>query len=133
MKDDQATIGALRAQVKRFIDERDWDQFHHPKDVAISLSLEAAELLEHFQWEAPRPVPVLRKDADLIAEVSDELADILHYVLTFANVLDIDLAQALERKMAKNAKKYPIAASKGNPIKYSRLARNHQTLTDDEI
>lgn len=136
MRDDTTTtLAELREDIGRFIREREWEPFHHPKDLAISLSLEAAELLEHFQWDEPRPVEQLRKNGELVADVSDELADILHYVLNFANVLEIDLSAALQAKMAKNEEKYPAAASRGKRFHdhHARLKRGKRTLSDDEI
>lgn len=133
MKDATTTVGELRENVRAFIAEREWEPFHHPKDLAISVTLEAAELLEHFQWEEKRPLSALRKDAALVSELSDELADILHYLITFANVMDIDIAQALERKMRKNAEKYPVALSRGGATKYTHLQRAGPVLADEEI
>jgi dCTP diphosphatase len=134
MQDESATIAQLKSAVERFIKEREWESFHHPKDLAISLSLEAAELLEHFQWDEPRPVEALRKDGELCRQVADELADILHYVLNFSSVLQIDLAKALQQKMEQNAQKYPVEASRGKRFRahHGRL-RRERTLTDDEI
>ncbi|MDA8130262.1 MAG: nucleotide pyrophosphohydrolase [Elusimicrobia bacterium] len=109
----------LTRAVLKFRDERDWKQFHNPKDVSISLALEAAELLEHFQWKTPAQVK-----AHLKAEkenVSDELADVLYWVLVLAHDLGIDLGLAVERKLVKNAKKYPVAKSRGRSAKYDRL------------
>lgn len=134
MRDDAVTLAELKRAVERFIAEREWEGFHHPKDLAISLSLEAAELLEHFQWEAPRRVEDLRRDGRLVREVSDELADMLHYLLNFASVMKIDLAAALADKMARNAEKYPVEASRGARFRnhHARL-KQEPTLTDEEI
>lgn len=136
MRDDKTTtVAELRQDIERFIREREWEPFHHPKDLAISLSLEAAELLEHFQWDEPRPVEQLRKNGRLVADVSDELADILHYVLNFANVLEIDLSAALQAKMEKNEGKYPVDSSRGKRFHahHERIRRDKRTLTDDEL
>jgi dCTP diphosphatase len=134
MRDETATLAELKAAVEKFIHEREWEGFHHPKDLAISLSLEAAELLEHFQWEAPRRVEDLRRDGPLVRQVSDELSDMLHYILNFASVLKIDLAAAFAEKMAKNAEKYPIEASRGARFhNHHRRIREAPTLTDEEI
>ncbi len=112
-------IQKLTKKVIAFRDARDWKQFHNPKDVAISLSLEAAELLEHFQWkdggEAASHVKTCR------AEVSEELADVLYWVLLLGHDLGIDMAKALEQKLVKNAKKYPISKAKGRHTKYTKL------------
>lgn len=105
-------IRELQARVLKFRDERDWKQFHKPKNVAAALSVEAAELLEHFLWD-DKPT---RED-----EVEAELADILYYTLLFAAEMDIDLSEALENKMEKNEEKYPIEKSKGKSTKYTEL------------
>lgn len=134
MQDETTTLADLKSAVDRFIAEREWEDFHHPKDLAISLSLEAAELLEHFQWDEPRKVEELRKDGALTRQVSDELADILHYVLNFASVMRIDMAQALEDKMKQNAEKYPVHASRGKKFRaHHNNVRRQRTLTDEEI
>ncbi len=132
VKDATTTVAEMRDRVRRFIAEREWEPFHHPKDLAISLSLEAAELLEHFQWEEKRPIEAIRKDAELIPQLSDELADVLHYLLTFANVLEIDVAHALERKMKKNAEKYPVTNGRG-AMKYRPRLRDREPLADEEL
>jgi NTP pyrophosphatase (non-canonical NTP hydrolase) len=107
--------------VLAFRDARDWKRFHDPKDMALSLVLEAAELMEHVQW---------RKDADLRAHlarrrgaVGDELSDVLYWVLLLAHDLGIDLGSAFERKMRANARKYPVAAARGRAAKYTELER----------
>ena len=114
-----ADIKRLTRAILRFRDERDWKQFHNPKDVAISLALEAAELLEHFQWKTPAQIK-----AHLKAEkenVADELADVLYWVLVLSHDLGIDPARAVEKKLVKNARKYPVAKSRGRITKYNRL------------
>ncbi|MDA8244005.1 MAG: nucleotide pyrophosphohydrolase [Elusimicrobia bacterium] len=112
-------IKELTRAILKFRDERDWKQFHNPKDVAISLALEAAELLEHFQWKTPAQVK-----AHLAAEkenVSDELADVLYWVLVLSHDLGIDPVRAVRRKLVKNARKYPVDRSRGRITKYDRL------------
>lgn len=114
-----SSISALTEQVIRFRDEREWKQFHNPKDVALSLVLEAGEVMEHFQWKNAEEVSQHidgHKD-----EIGDELSDVLYWVLLMAHDLDIDLVTALERKLAKNANKYPIEKSKGSNKKYTKL------------
>lgn len=102
-----------------FRDERDWKQFHNPKDIAVSICLEAAELLELTQWKnGPELVESLKSKR---AEVSDELSDLLYWVLLLAHEHGIDLAKAFEDKMQKNEAKYPISKSKGSAKKYSEL------------
>lgn len=105
--------------ISRFVDERDWDQFHNPKDLSISLALEAAEVLEHFQWKSPEEMD--RHVVDKKTEVGEELADTFYWVLLLANKLDVDLAEAFKKKMIKNAQKYPIEKSKGSHKKYTEL------------
>ena len=102
-------IQKITQKIRRFRDERDWKQFHNHKDVALSLVLEASEVLEHFQWKSPTEVQAHGKDAK--DELSDELAD----------NLGIDLPKAIERKMKKNALKYPVEKSKGKHTKYNKL------------
>lgn len=104
------TLEALKDLVRGFISEREWAPYHTPKNVAASVAIEAAELLEHFQWEHPTPAQLSRAKR---GEVADEMADVLAYLLSLANVLKIDLADALHRKMAKNRQKYPADRFRG--------------------
>jgi NTP pyrophosphatase (non-canonical NTP hydrolase) len=112
-------IKALTEKIKRFRDERDWMQFHNHKDIALSLVLEAAEVLEHFQWKKPGEVEVHGKACK--DEIADELADVAMYLFELADNLGIDLPKAIEVKLAKNAKKYPVAKAKGKHTKYNKL------------
>ncbi|MCK5212217.1 nucleotide pyrophosphohydrolase [Candidatus Parcubacteria bacterium] len=100
-------------------DERDWKQFHTPKDMALSLVLEAAEVLEHFQWKTREDVEEYIKTHK--AEIGDELADVLCWVLLMCNDLDIDIYKASLEKMEKTEKKYPIDKAKGRADKYNKL------------
>jgi NTP pyrophosphatase (non-canonical NTP hydrolase) len=112
-------LDKLQKQIIAFREERNWKQFHNPKDEALSLVLEAAELLEHFQWKNGKEI-----DAYLAtnkSEVADELCDVLYWVLLMAHDLDIDLEKAVAAKMKKNAQKYPVDKSKDNHNKYSEL------------
>lgn len=122
MSDARTTVHALRDEVAAFVAERDWERFHNPKDLAIGLLLEAAELVEPFQWQA-KTVDEVQKDPRLMDALADELADVLTYVLNFANVLDIDLSEAFQRKMGKNADKYPAHLVKGSSAKYTEYHR----------
>ena len=109
----------LRDALRRFSAERDWDQYHAPKNLAMALSVEAAELLEHFQWiseEASRNLP-----AGTLAEVRKELADVLIYLVRLADQLDVDLLAAARDKLVLNAAKYPADKARGNSRKYSEL------------
>lgn len=105
------------ARIVEFVKARDWEQFHNPKDTAISLSLEASEVLEHFQWKSPEEIKdYLATNKD---EIGDELIDVLYWVLLMSYYLDIDLDAAFERKMAQNEKKYPADKAKGSHKKYT--------------
>jgi dCTP diphosphatase len=109
----------LTKLIKDFINKRDWQQFHNPKDLAISLSLEASELLEHFQWKSE--AEITQHIHDHRVELGEELSDILYWVLLIASNLDIDLERAFKHKMEQNASKYPISKSKGKHLKYDQL------------
>ncbi len=109
----------LKKKVVEFRDARDWKQFHNPKDMAISLSLEAGEFLEHFQWKNENEVAEhLNKHK---TDVEDELADVLYWVLLIANDLNIDLNKAFLKKLEKSGAKYPIEKAKGKHTKYTEL------------
>jgi dCTP diphosphatase len=112
-------IQALTQKIKKFRDERDWKQFHNHKDVALSLVLEATEVLEHFQWKSLEEVK--KHGEDCKDELSDELADVAIYLLELADNLKIDLPKAIDTKMKKNALKYPVAKAKGRHTKYNKL------------
>jgi len=114
-EDLQSLINSLR----EFASQRDWDQFHSPKNLASALTVEAAELLEHFQWltEAQsRELP-----ADKRVAVGEEMADVLLYLLRLSDQLNIDLVEAARRKLALNAAKYPVDRSRGTSKKYTEL------------
>lgn len=110
-------IGQLQDRIIKFRDARDWKQFHNPKDLGISLMLEVAELIEHFQWKTPEEITQhLGKHRE---DFEDEMADVLYYVLLIAKDLDIDLAKAFDRKLSKNETKYPENKARGNHKKYN--------------
>lgn len=112
-------INELVKRVIKFRDDRDWKQFHNPKDLAISLSLEASEFLEHFQWKNSKEIIEHIKTHK--EEISDELADVLFWILTASHDLKIDLKQALINKLKKNEQKYPVGKSRGKHTKYTDL------------
>ncbi len=121
LKKDQQSLSELQSIIRKFCDDRDWDQFHNPKDLSISLALEAAEVLEHFQWKNKDEMAkhsVENKDA-----IAEELADVLYWVLLLSNKLDIDLITAFEGKMKKNEQKYPIDKARGSHKKYTELEK----------
>ncbi len=106
----------LNVKIKNFCDERDWSQFHDPKNLAISLQLEASEVLELFQWTKDNKIQEGKE-----AELADELADVLYWLIMLSNHYDLDLLEALEKKMVKNEQKYPIDKVKGSSAKYNEL------------
>jgi len=111
--DDSTTISDLRSEVRRFVDERDWGRFHNPKDLSISLCIEAAELLEEFQWLSPEEVEQTRRQPEALARVAFELADVLIYGLSLANALELDVATTVRKKLEAAALKYPAARFRG--------------------
>ena len=113
------SIKDITKQIIRFRDERDWKQFHSPKNLAISISLEANELLEHFQWNENDEIDKYVKNKK--QEIAEEMADVFNYLILMANDLDIDLLKVTEQKLKKSAEKYPIKKAKGNSNKYTIL------------
>ena len=109
----------LTRKIIKFRDERDWKQFHNPKDLAISFVLEASELLGHFQWRSKEEISEYVKTNKL--EISEEIADILFLVLLMSHDLEVDILKVLEQKILKNTEKYPIEKSKGKHTKYTKL------------
>lgn len=109
----------VMTRIRQFRDARDWLQFHNPKDLAVSISIEAAELLEEFQWKSADESR--RHAAEHKERVSDEIADVAIYLLELTDVLGIDLAAAIYAKLDKNEKKYPVERSRGNSKKYTEL------------
>jgi NTP pyrophosphatase (non-canonical NTP hydrolase) len=113
------SIEKLTNQIIKFRDARDWKQFHNAKDLALSLTLEAAEVLEHFQWKSKEEIEKYIKTNK--TDIGEELADVLYWVLLMAHDLKIDIAKAVNDKMKQNAKKYPVSKSKGKHTKYNKL------------
>jgi NTP pyrophosphatase (non-canonical NTP hydrolase) len=112
-------LESLRDQMREFARARDWDQFHSPKNLAMALSVEASELLEHFQWLTEEQSRGL--DAKAQAAVRAEIADVLLYLIRLADQLGIDPLAAAQRKLVENAQKYPVDKARGNPKKYTEL------------
>lgn len=113
------TLESLRLQLAQFAAERDWEQFHNPKNLAMALAGEAGELLEHFQWLTFEQAARLPRDAR--AAVALEAADVLLFLVRLCDKLDIDLAQACTKKLALNAKRYPVHKARGRATKYTKL------------
>lgn len=116
--DKNTTLQELKEMVFNFDDKRDWHQYHHPKELAISISLEANELLENFQWKEKQSIKLIKDDDRLMGDLKDELADVVIYCLNFAIQLDIDVSSAIKEKIKKNENKYPIDLAKGSSEKY---------------
>lgn len=112
-QDAVTTVGDLRRAVDRFVAARDWYQYHTPKHLAMSIAIEAAEIMEHFQWHSAQESIDLLADAETRAEVADELADVVIYCLSFANSTGIDLSQAILAKLARNENRFPVERVKG--------------------
>ena len=121
MHDDSATLTELKAAVKRFREERNWQKYHTPKNLAESISIEAAELLEKFQWKSEEEINELLNDPKYKDEIKEELADVFNYCLALSLVLDIDLSDALLEKVRQNSEKYPVEKAKGEYKKYNEL------------
>src|SRR3989338_1043067 len=121
MMDTTTTLEELKQKVKLFCEERDWDQFHNPKDLSVGLMLEAAELLEPFRFKSERDMMELFADPQKKNEISEEAANVLFYLLRLSQMYDIDLAKAFKEKMEKNGQKYPVERSKGQNRKYNEL------------
>ena len=111
-------ISKIQNQLEKFAIERDWRQFHTPKNLAMALSVEASELVEIFQWLKPEESN--SPDQKQIESINDEVADIAMYLLRFCSVLEIDLESAIKSKLERNTEKYPINLSKGNSQKYNK-------------
>ncbi len=119
--DATATLAELKARVRAFVRERDWEQFHNPKNLAMALAAETGELMEHFLWATPEASAALAADPGRRAKIADELADVVIYALGFANVTGLDVAAAIDAKMIANARKYPVEKARGRSAKYTEL------------
>ncbi len=117
MSDKQVTLYELKERMATFVRERDWQQFHSPKNLSMSIAIEAAELMEHFQWLTVEQSQQLEPKA--LQEIGEELADIVLYSLSLANYLQIDLAETIHAKMDKNERKYPKEKVRGKAHKYT--------------
>ena len=121
MQDATTTVNELRQRVQSFVRERDWEQFHSPKNLSMALAAESGELMEHFLWAGSRASLGVARDPKKRPAIEAEIADVVIYALEFANICGIDLAAAVERKLAANAAKYPIEKSRGRSDKYTEL------------
>jgi dCTP diphosphatase len=112
-------VKKMTRRIAKFRDERDWKQFHNHKDMAVAISIEANELLEHFLWKTPEQCE--KRVAEKEDEIADEIADIAMFLFELADNCGIDVIRAMDKKLAKNAKKYSVAKAKGRADKYTEL------------
>jgi NTP pyrophosphatase (non-canonical NTP hydrolase) len=121
MGDQSCTLQELLDRIVKFRDERDWKQFHKPKDLALALAIEVAEVLEHLRFKSDGEIEAYLQDAQHRREVGSELADVLYFTLLLSHEAGIDLADALEEKMKVIAQRYPVHLAKGSNRKYTEL------------
>jgi NTP pyrophosphatase (non-canonical NTP hydrolase) len=121
ISDSDTTVSELKNRVLAFARERDWEQFHAPKNLSMALAAEAAELMEHFLWATSEESRAVARDPARKAKIGEELADVVIYALEFANATGLDVAAVVEAKMAANAGKYPVEKARGRSVKYTEL------------
>ena len=114
-------ISDMQSKVRTFCEERDWDQYHNPKDLSIGIITEASELIEHFRFKSLEEMDSIMQDCHKRTEIAEELSDILFFILRFAQKYDFNLVDEFARKMSINEAKYPIEKSKGLNKKYSEV------------
>lgn len=113
VQDSSSTVAELKELVGNFVAERQWEPFHDAKNLSASIAIEAAELMEHFQWLRSEQLEAVKEDSGKMAEIREEVADIAAYLFSFASAMEIDLSAALADKMKKNATKYPKEEYRG--------------------
>lgn len=121
LTDATTPIAELKMRILAFAREREWEQFHSPKNLSMALAAEAAELMEHFLWATPEGSTEIAANPAKRPKIEEELADVVIYALEFANVTGIDVAAIIEAKMKANARKYPVEKAKGRSDKYTEL------------
>ena len=121
LTDSATTISDLKARVLAFVREREWEQFHTPKNLSMALAAETGELMEHFLWATGEQSRAIANEPAKRAKIADELADVVIYAIEFANMTGLDISAAIEAKMAANAKKYPVEKARGRSDKYTEL------------
>lgn len=124
MNDQNTSLKALKEVLTQFVAERDWEQFHSPKNLSMSLAIEAAELMEHFQWITIDESRQIAADPEKKAAAAEELADVFSYTLAIANAMDIDLTETYLNKMEKNRQKYPADQFQGRWGHRDRVAKS---------
>ncbi|MFI5333409.1 MAG: nucleotide pyrophosphohydrolase [Candidatus Babeliales bacterium] len=119
MEDRSTTLSELKKIIQEYVSERKWEQFHTPKNLSVKIAIEAAELMEKFEWlDNKESYDEIEKERQ---EIENELADVIVAALCFANVANIDVSKAIEHKLALNKAKYPVEKSKGKRVKYTKL------------
>lgn len=121
MNDQETKLQEIKDRVLAFAQEREWEQFHSPKNLSMAIAAEAAELMEHFLWQTPEQSKADMESDEIRHMVSEELADIFIFAIEFANMTGIDLAATIEAKMQRNAEKYPVEKARGRSDKYTNL------------
>ena len=121
LTDAATTVSDLKTRVLAFVRERDWEQFHSPKNLSMALAAETGELMEHFLWATAEQSRAIANEPARRAKIADELADVVIYALEFANMTGLDVSAAIEAKMAANAEKYPVEKARGRSEKYTEL------------
>ena len=119
--DKETNIQEIKDYVKKYCEDRDWDQFHSPKELAIGIITEASEVLEHFRFKSEKEMKELLDDSKKREDIEDEIADVLMFICRFAQMYNVDLSEAFKRKIKKSEKKYPIEKAKGSNKKYIEL------------
>lgn len=117
----KGNLEELEREIKHYCEERDWDKFHNAKDLAIGISTEAAEILEHFRFKSEKEVEEMFKDTNKRNEIAEEMADVLYFLLRLAQRYDIDMYVELKKKLEKNRKRYPVEKARGSNKKYTEL------------
>ena len=120
-QDNEVKLQELKDEIQAFASERDWEQFHTPKNLSMAIAAEAAELMEHFLWHEGKQSFDVLQDPKKHQEIAEELADIIIYSMEFANITKLDIATIIRDKMKSNAEKYPVEKAKGRADKYTDL------------
>ena len=119
--DHKENIYELKEKIRRFCEERDWDQFHGAKELAIGVITESSELLEHFRFKSEKEIEEMFNNLEKKQKISEEVADVFYFILRLSQKYNIDLSSELSKKLEKNEKNYPIEKSKGSNKKYTEL------------
>jgi len=119
--DKNTKIEELKVLIKEFCEDRDWDQYHNAKELAIGIITESAELLDIFRFKSKKEIDAMFRNKDKRDKIADEMADILYFLLRLSQKYDIDLSSELKKKIKKNEKRYPVGKSKGSNRKYNEL------------